>query len=334
MRRWILALLLVALLVGCRLPSMVPQAGGGTSGSTVASQPGMTLSGRILRDSSVQAGFEELAQGASIALIDALTGLTLATSVTTPEGRFVLTFTESFTPVTGRAYYLDLMKGIRMKAGDPAFPFNQAGADLLRMRNILIYDGGWCSLMNADPSHEVNLGNRSTALSVALAFKRMASQLSPASEALLPYMGAAKDPFETVGLVEKVYFDALYEIVRDAIDKDRDPLQYVYYNEGTGEFLNSWIGFSINDVHLSGDPSKREGKIGDLLTIIGDGFDLGPPEVRVNGALAQIVSINPRRSKPGSEPDPGPAPSRSRSEASPRRARSSRSCSRTATAPC
>lgn len=295
MRRWTLPLLLMILLVGCRLPSMVPQAGSGTPASSTQAPSGMTLAGKILRDATVQAGFDELAQGASIALIDAMTGLTLSTSVTTPEGRFVLVFSEGFIPIQGRAYYLDLMKGIRLKAGDTAYPFNQAGADLLRMRNVLVYDGGWKSLMNAEPGNEVNIGNRSTALSVALAFKRMAGQLSSASNALLPYMGAAKDPFESVPLLEKVHFDALYEIVKDAIDKDRDPLHYVYYNEGTGEFLNSWIGFSVNKVHLRSDPLKREGKIGDPITIIGDGFDLGPPEVRVNGALATIDSVTPQK---------------------------------------
>lgn len=296
MRRWLLPILLMAMLVGCRLPSMVPAAlSGGPLG--LGGSSGMTLRGEVQRERRTQATFDETTQGATIALIDAATGMTLGTSVTTMEtpARFMLTFSEGFVPVPGRVYYLDLMKGVRVTSGDNQSPFNQAGADLLRMRNILIYDGGWRSLLSAEPSFTVNVSNRSTTLAVALAFKRMTGQLGSSAADLLPYMGKATNPFESVGLVEAARFNSLYDIVTDSIDKDRDPLQYVYYNEGDHSFIASWIGFSVSDVYLSSDPTKRAGPIGDYITIIGDGFNLGPPQVKINGAAAQVISVSPQK---------------------------------------
>jgi hypothetical protein len=308
MRRWVIPFLLLFVLTSCRMPSMIPAAGG--PGIAAPQRAGMVLKGRIEGDRTVAAiddwRFDEIVSGATIALIDSETGLTLGSSLANPDKTFVMAFGEDFVPVDGRAYYLDLLKGVRLEPGNPASPYNQAGGDVLRLRNILFYQeasmasaAGWKSLYSATTSSQVVITNRTTTLSVAIALKRQAGETLNLDD----YIGALEnDPFVPVGGVTTESFDALKLIVEEALNNDRDPIQYVVYDDSQGSFLNPWIGFSISDV------TPKEGGIGTEITIVGDGFDLGPPLVSVNGVQAEVLSVTAdtirARVNPGSRTGP------------------------------
>ena len=295
MRRWILPILLLFLLTSCRLPSIVPQVPRGDQApGMMAPWSGMVLTGRIERSPELLANFDTFKIDATVALVDSRTGLTLGTSLTDDKGQFVLSFGEAFAPVAGQAYYLDLLKGIQI---DEKGPFNQAGADALRLRNVLIYhaSGGWQSLMNREPANFIQIGNQSTALSIALGLKQQAGELVD----LAAFMGALDGgvyPAEGLGTLDKQTFEALAEEVRTAIAKDADPLQYVVYDQNTGKFIGSLVQFSITDVYredsLASDPTRRIVRINDRMIITGTGFDtwlVARPVVKINGQVATIV---------------------------------------------
>lgn len=291
MFRMMFCLLLAFVLTSCRLPSLIPQAmapgdGAATSRSTVL------LKGRIEQPSTVQATPADIANGATIAVIDAESGLTLSTGLSDAQGRFVINFGDGVGLVHGRAYYLDVFKGVRLDPNQPDAPFNQAGADALRLRNVLFYvkpdawsEPAWKSLMNATPGNVIDVGNRSTTLSIALALKRQAGETIVLSD----FAGALEadienDPAWAMGGLTQATFNTLKSIVLEAIANDRDPLQYALYDESRKVFMNPWIGFSIASV------TPAEGPINQVITISGEGFDLDDPTVTINGREAQILT--------------------------------------------
>lgn len=296
MLRRILPLLLIVSLTSCRLPSIVPQVPqGGPSGpySTLA-RAESSLKIRLVRELGVQAlddsKFEKLVDGATISLIDAETGHTQGTSVTTEDGTFILNFGEGFQPVDGRFYYLDLVKGWQAR---PEGPFNQAGADALRLRNILCYDAaaaGWKSLMNPTPSQTVDIGNKSTAVSIALALKQQAGELVD----LMDFLGVVPYPEDYpeagVGTLARQNFDQAYAAVVEAIEKDADPLQYLVYDTITGQYFGSLVLFSLTDIFRKGSDANpiREGKVDDRVIITGMGFRSGA-KFRLGGKLLPII---------------------------------------------
>jgi sugar lactone lactonase YvrE len=291
MKRLMSLVLLAFLVTSCRMPSLLPTSLTAGAGSAASRQP-VVLKGRIEEPRSVMATPADIANGATIALIDAESGLTLGTSLSDPLGNFFLSFGDGTTLVDGRAYYLDVMKGVRLDANQPASPFNQAGADTLRLRNILFYQeasmagsAGWKSLMNGTAGNVVNVGNRSTTLSIALALKVQAGETVVLSD----FAGALEadienDPTWTLGGLTQPVYTTLKSIVLEAIANDRDPIQYAVYDEGSKTFMNPWIGFSITSV------TPAEGSINEVITIVGEGFDLGDPTVAVNGREAQVLT--------------------------------------------
>lgn len=312
MRYRLLSLLLVVALAGCRLPSLVPQVTGsqphGPTGLAL-NPAGLKLEGRVrtsMRVANLEEPntpisevsdelFNEIVNGATIALIDADTSLTLATSLVKPNGEYVINFEDRTTLVDGRTYYLDLYKGIRVEPLNPNSPFNQAGADVLRLRNILIYQAatadapaGWKSLDNAEPSREINIGNRSTAMSAAIALMRQAGNTIDYPQ----FMGALQANIEndeswSLGGMTHRSFMSAKSVVYESINKHRDPLQYIVYDAANNLFLSSYIGFSVASVE------PTEGRIGQEITIRGSGFgsEGDPmPTVTVNSVPAQVLS--------------------------------------------
>lgn len=291
MRRWILPVLLMFVLSACRLPSIVPQvpAGGTYPAALTHAGSAPLITGQIERDPTLQAEFEDFTQGATVALIDTETGLTLGTSLTTSDRKFILSFGENFAPVAGRLYYLDLLKGLQAQPGGK---YNQAGADALRLRNVLRYDAAtasWQSLLNATPGRTINISNKSTALSVALALKRQAGQ--PVD--FVAYMGAVAGeyPDAGIGTLDKEAFTLAYNEVKNAIAKDSDPLQYIVYDANNNQYLGSLVLFSITDVfkkNTEADP-VRVVEIGNTIVITGTGFT-APATVSIGPLVARVFT--------------------------------------------
>src|SRR5690606_19480262 len=107
-----LNLLLVLLLAGCRLPSLLPQLGADLAESQRYA-PVSVLKGKLGGSRRVQVNdlATEFAPGATVSLIDSITGHTAATTVTDANGEFIMRFEEGFAPIDDRAYYLDAVKG-------------------------------------------------------------------------------------------------------------------------------------------------------------------------------------------------------------------------------
>lgn len=286
--RFWLCLLMALLLAGCRLPSMLAA----PAGSMLEARQAGDLPGRVQWTRGIQATLPEVGSAATVSLVDAQTGLTLATTVTTSAGEFVFRFGRSFVPEPNRPYFLEAIKGI--KGTGPTTPaneqFNQAGADAVRLRTVIFYQDspvGWVSLANATPgSVAVNLDT--TALSVLFSLKRQSG--TPLD--LQAFIGCvAGGTYAPVNGVSSAEFAMARPIVEEAVTQDRDPFQYTAYDASSGQVLSKYIGHAISAI------APVRGKIGTVVTVDGDGFDLGPPTVRFNGIAATVESVTKTRIK-------------------------------------
>ncbi|MNK32072.1 Serine/threonine-protein kinase PknD [compost metagenome] len=275
-------LVMILLLVGCRLPSMVPQGLSKPDLDTSASTAHV-LQGRVVTSRHVQADLGDIVPQASIALIDSVTGYTAATTVTDDHGAFAMRFNSGFAPIAGRVYFLDAVKGI--KGTGPTTPqnplYNQAGADAVRLRTVLIYQDspqGWVSLNNAEPG-PIFITRGTTTLSMAVYLKQQSKSLEwsvfvgalhPDTDAYLEVAG--KD-------VTTQEFDEAYTIVNEAITQDRDPLHYLAYDSAVG-FVNLYSGYSVSALN------PTHGVINQDVSILGEGFSLpGAVTVSFNGTV-------------------------------------------------
>jgi len=282
MRQLIASFLLAALvLTGCRLPSIMPQTPVQGVNAPAAAH---VLRGRLLPPRQVQAELPEIAEAATVGLIDGITGYTAATTVTADDGTFVMAFQNGFLPIEGRPYYLEAIKGIKGRGpgDDPNDLFNQAGADAVRLRTVIYYLAaaqGWVSPYNSEPG-PIYISRETTTLSLAIFLKKQLITLDHYS-----FIGClSTDVYVPVpGLTAQEFNDA-FVIVNEAISQDRDPVQFLAYDSSTQGFLNLFNGHAIDRLIPS------EGAIGDEVTILGDGFDQpGDVTIRFNGVEAFLI---------------------------------------------
>ena len=260
--RLLLLLMLSLVLVSCKLPSIVPV---GTSPATpgLHDRKGVVLEGGIGSKRSVQANIPvDMASHATVSLIDTVTGLTLATTVTNQTGAFFLQFGEGFVPVSDRPYFLEAVKGVRGANPD----YNQAGADALRLRTLVFFEPasqGWLSLENAEPG-PVYLTMQTSAVSVAIAHMQAVHPGFSAAD----FIGclATGSYVEGGRPLSASAYAALNSMVETAILENRDPLHYVAYDARNGKFLSSFISFSISRL------LPDTGGIGTPVLIEGSGF--------------------------------------------------------------
>ncbi len=282
------SLLLAVLVTGCRLPSLLPQT---PTGSPQALASAHVLQGRLEPPSRLQAESEEdrklreIAEAATVTLIDGVTGHTGATTVSNPDGTFVMRFQDGFAPIEGRPYFLEAIKGIKGRGPNttPNDLFNQAGADAVRLRTILYYQdspSGWISPSNASPAG-ITISRQTTALALALFLKQHTIPINYAD-----FIGClATETYQPVAGLTAPEFDSALLIVKEAILQDRDPIQFLAYDSSSQSFMNLYNGHSIDTLVPS------SGGIGEEVTIIGDGFDLpGELTVKFNGVEAFLTA--------------------------------------------
>ena len=281
----IISLILALLLAGCRMPSLLPQ----ITDMQGAAQPqaAHVLQGSLKPSRQLQATLPEIAEAATVSLIDGLTGYTAATTVTNADGSFAMRFQEGFAPVEGRPYYLEAIKGIKGRGPSiqPNDLFNQAGADAVRLRTIIYYQStpsGWVSPYNFQPG-SIFISQETTTLALSIFLKQHTLALDPAL--FIGSLNFDTDAYIQVpGLASQEFADALV-IVKEAIAQDRDPIQFMAYDSSSQSFMNLYNGHSIDAL------APSTGGIGDEVTIIGDGFDLpGELTVRFNGVEAYLVA--------------------------------------------
>ncbi|MNS45636.1 Serine/threonine-protein kinase PknD [compost metagenome] len=172
-----------------------------------------------------------MAPGATVAVIDVLSGQTLSTTLTDADGRFVIRYSNGFKPKNNTLYYFEAIKGLKGGTGQP----NAAGGDAVRVRTIASYSkGGWLTLTSSRASSAISITPMTTALSTIVSLRSTTSKAIDAStlfgairagqsEGGYPDGLALPDPV----LVPPVLVRRAYDLVLDSLAKDRDPLRWI-----------------------------------------------------------------------------------------------------------
>ncbi len=276
-----LTLLMAVLLAGCPRPLVHPPTSVPQSppafGVQVMVPP---LQGKVATTPrQIQAGMEDIAVGATVALIDTGTNNTVSSTVTDNEGRFVLTFSSGFVPQSGKTYYLEALKGLPVN-GQP----NRAGASAARVRTLIAWEpAGWMSLTNADPAGGIIISRATTAIGIISSLRTAAND----APTLAQLIGNVVDgtTFTPSGGIQASEFDTVLGFVNDALSQNIDPLYYVAYDALSRQYLPQPPGVDIKP------PSPLKGGIGTAVFI--EGTDMGAnPEVRFNGVLGTDMVVS------------------------------------------
>jgi sugar lactone lactonase YvrE len=223
-----------------------------------------------------QATIGQIGTGATVSLIDTGTNNTVATTLTDASGNFILTFATSFRPVPGRVYYLEAVKGLL--SGGQA---NMAGVDAARIRTLIQYQNGWISLTSASPDSPLNIGQTTTAVSVIASLR---SAFNPVNYAQL--IGSVSGTtFTPAGGIAASEFNQVNALVQTALTVDIDPVYYVLYDQGSGNYVAQPRGLLVSSIN------PASGSFGATITITGSGFGASP-SVRFNGLLGVATTIN------------------------------------------
>ncbi|MBO9539119.1 hypothetical protein J7643_00850 [bacterium] len=251
----------------------------------------LVLSGRIVtNERTTLAAIAQIANGATVALIDGTTGLTVATTVSGADGGFSLYATAPFVPVDGRPYYLEASKGLPM-GGEP----NRAGASVARLRTLLFSQGGsWLSLGSAVPGASIAIGPATTALSVIASLRALT--VSETSALTGHLSGTTFSPSGTV--VDPSEFSAVYALVQDALASDQDPLEVISYDPSPVSAASRYGKAAGPLVIYDGFTPATAAKSGNV-TFNGQNFPVYAPDVTVSIGNQRVAgwSVNADRTQ-------------------------------------
>jgi hypothetical protein len=176
-----------------------------------------------------QATMTEVANAATVSLVDAVGGTTVSSSVTDSAGNFVLTFS-NLTPPPGAVYVLEAVKGLSAGSGP-----NRAGAAAVRIRTLLFWNNGWQSLTNSIVNQNIVVNPGTTALSAIASLR----QLGAASmSALINTVSATDSSFVPggTGLSNANDYQPVLTLVNSAIQLDQDPIGQIARNSNNGTY--------------------------------------------------------------------------------------------------
>jgi sugar lactone lactonase YvrE len=242
---------------------------------------------------------DDVAPGATVSLIEVMTGQTVSTTFTDPDGKFILKYSNGFKPLSGALYYFEAVKGLKGATGTP----NAVGADTVRVRTIASYrSGGWVTLTSKGVSTSILINPMTTALSIVVSLRLGTNkQVDPST-----LFGAIK-----VGQPQGVYPDTVevpdpvllplslvqgaYDMVIDALGKERDPVRWIMLDSENPDLVRlPDIPFSIKYL----DPGVQE--IGKELDLVGVNFDANKDNNQVSFPTdgggwipATVVSVQP-----------------------------------------
>ncbi|MBU6429649.1 MAG: IPT/TIG domain-containing protein [Cyanobacteria bacterium REEB65] len=232
------------------------------SGASTALFPVAALAGRVdfMPRYQVQATPKDVAQAATVSLIDPNTDTTMATTLTDASGSFTLQIS-GFGPLQ-QTYYLEAVKGLDN---------NVAGHDAVRLRTLVAFNGhGWSALSTNDAS----IGIATTAISALVDLRRnttnplqpgpLIGTLTPDSTASYGYDFASAGTNETPAELLATEND-----VSSALLRDFDPLTFLQYGSN-GPTLTLPVDGLISQI--SPDPAPQGGTV----TVKGQGFDPSP----------------------------------------------------------
>lgn len=188
-------------------------------GGKAAGRPG------LLR---VQTTPGEVANAATVALIDALTGNTIGSSVTDENGNFTIVLGTD--PAPGVAYLLEAIKGLSV-GGKP----NRPGAPAIRIRTYLYWNGGWQSLTNSTPGTGIVINSATTALAIVSNLKQHHGKAVNFLSYIGKINGASFDDAGT-GLSATTDFAPVLNLVGSALALDMDPVGSIAFDAAGGTY--------------------------------------------------------------------------------------------------
>lgn len=270
--------------------------------------PVPTLPGavRFPVERQVSATMGEIGTKATVSLIEARTGNTLATALTDANGSFVLSFDRSFRPGAG-PYFLEAVKGLSV-GGAP----NRAGAPLARIRTLASFQNGWTTLTGAG----VTISSSTTTISALSSLNRLSDAenlalinsvaVGQAVTAAGITMGDTYNPPGSLAATTSVAMsrDAVHRgwlLVNQALLADADPIGSLMLRpDGTPSSTSSLStdGFGSQEGLAWGtdgwalDPTGVSGAVGATVTLAGLGLprSTGPISIKTGNGLACTVT--------------------------------------------
>ncbi len=263
---WLLILLMLAL-TGCpRLPGL----------GQVETAP---LNGTVAwgSDYAVQATSAEVANGATVSLIDPYTGATVVTTLTKPDGSFSLNL-KNVSFASDRPYLLEALKGLAA-GGAP----NRAGAPEARIRTLIsLVNGSWTSLSGP----VIRINPATTALCIVSGFRGLTLVQQQALMATLP---PATGAFAGNADLPAVDFTSVEALVNASLLLDQDPVHVIARNTLNGTYVRMERGPFITNV------SAKRATPGTTIILYGTGVDalVANNLISFNGTPASSMSLVP-----------------------------------------
>jgi hypothetical protein len=230
----------------------------------------------------VQASFQDVAEMATVSLIEPASGQTRTTTLTDAQGRFSLSFGGITLP--DQFYYLEAVKGLDS---------HRVGSDAARVRTLLKREKGqWSSLTGLSAAAPVGLGMSTTAVCII-------ASLRPAGLTLGSLLGSvaldATETFTPAGTgIPVADFNRVRDLANQALQRDHDPFDAIQLLGGAFQVKAGILGLppSISSVQ----PAMAA--VGSRIALVGSGFE---PSVSSNavrfspGVTATVVSATSTR---------------------------------------
>ena len=232
-----------------------------------------------------QALTTDVANGATVSLIESDTGQTVSTAVSSTDGLFSLDFPASFAPAAGKPYFLEAAKGLAVGGRS-----NRAGAAVARVRTLVLFQVPWTSLTGS----VIVISRATTALSIVAGHR----DLSLADQVALlgKVSGLAFTPAGTAIASED--FDRVLALVSESLADDQDPVESVGFQAG-GATPAARYSRRPMDLVILDTVSPARGIRGAEVTVKGQNFPASGSfavNVTIADMPASTWSVDPTRS--------------------------------------
>lgn len=171
------------------------------------------------RDYQILATIGDVAQAATVSLIDSATNTTVATTVTNAAGQFAMDI-RGFVFTPGKTYILEAVKGLNS---------NKAGADAVRLRTFIRWSGStWSSITGEG----ISISPKTTALAIIASHRGLVP-----GNFINSLSTGAFNPAGTGSSQEEL--DTVEALVRQLLDANLDPLYMITWNGSTYQLRES-----------------------------------------------------------------------------------------------
>jgi len=221
---------------------------------------------------TTQATLSDVANAATVVLIDTSTNLTRGSTVTDANGGFQMRFSNNFHAVASASYYLEAFRGL----GN-----NSAGKNAARLRTILRYDGGWQSVTSGIVGSSIYINLGTTALSAIVNLK---GPTRVDVDDVIGHLTVSPEVFTPVPGITGAEFSTVEGMTSALLLADFDPLSGIVYDPGPPEvFLqrNNSSALTIDEATAS---------ITQTVTLRGISFDPTLPLSTSNVVLFNNVA--------------------------------------------